>query len=72
MKRSEMINKLAIKLQQEVMGYEATWASATKDAEDVIEFLEKEGMMPPIVKEKSWLIKPNGEMTYAVHEWEKE
>jgi len=41
-------------------------------AKQILDVLESEGMVPPIVKEESWKILPSGEMIYAVHAWEDE
>jgi hypothetical protein len=61
MKRSEALNLI----------WEAI--NELEDANLILARLEKAGMMPPIIEEKSWLISgDNGEMTYAVHEWEPE
>lgn len=43
-----------------------------ENAENLLRVIEKAGMMPPIIEKESWKTLPNGEMTYAVHQWEKE
>lgn len=60
MKRSEALNLI--------------WDSINEleDANHILTKLEKAGMMPPIIKEKSFQLLENGVLTYAVHEWESE
>lgn len=38
----------------------------------ILEALERKGMMPPIIEEKSFITLDNGQDIYAVHEWESE
>jgi hypothetical protein len=70
MKRSEMIGVMI----QGSRDYNPTSPINLHQANIILEFMEKAGMVPPIIQEKSWLIADpdTGEMTYAVHEWEPE
>jgi len=67
MKRSEILKLI-----------EETWKNSTSFptdrlvAEYILKVIEKAGMLPPIIKEKSWIINDNEEMIYSVNEWEPE
>ena len=43
-----------------------------EQAFELLDLIESHGMVPPIREELSWKTAENGEMTYAVHEWEPE
>jgi hypothetical protein len=40
--------------------------------EYVLEAIEKAGMLPPTIEDKSFKLLENGEMVYQVNEWEPE
>lgn len=61
MKRSEMLLNIQLERSCEI-----------EEAESILNMVEKFGMVPPIIESESWKILESGEMTYAVHEWEKE
>lgn len=42
------------------------------EAMDILKTIESLGMVPPMIKEKSFTMLESGELTYAVHEWEPE
>ena len=67
MKRSEMIN---------IIKYFLFGNSNAPEHENesiaLLNTIEKSGMVPPEIEERSWKLESNGVMTYAVHEWEEE
>lgn len=67
MKRSEMVKKVQDLLNG---GYNPNHTDG--QASDFLSELEKAGMVPPMIEDKSFTTLPNGELTYAVHEWERE
>jgi hypothetical protein len=62
MKRSE-----AIKIIEECLRHPYDYPAVT-----ILMKLEDAGMVPPMIKEKSFKILNDGQLTYAVHEWEDE
>lgn len=70
MKRSELVNKISNFLR----GYQDDgFVDERNDAADaLLATIESSGMVPPMIKEKSFTMLPSGELTYAVHEWEPE
>lgn len=67
MKRNAMIEVI-----KKVWADSTSWPSDQIVADKILEAIEKAGMVPPIIPEKSYTMLPNGELTYAVHEWEPE
>lgn len=60
MKRSEMVQLI----------WEAI--NELEDGDHILKRIEEAGMVPPILRDKSFRLDKNGVMTYAVHEWEDE
>lgn len=73
MKRSEMLDKIAfvISCSPAYSAPVSHYLDEHKMALEVLNAIEHLGMVPPIIKEKSFTM-IDGVMTYAVHEWEKE
>lgn len=71
MKRSEMKKRLLQCLVKEELSYGRV-SAIPEVAETILAFIEEQGMVPPIIQEQSWKMLENGELTYAVHEWENE
>lgn len=67
MKRSEMV-----KLIQDAVYEKFQIKVRRKDIDPILTKIEQAGMVPPIIKEKSFYIAENGEEIYATHEWESE
>lgn len=74
MKRSEVLKELEdILYASENIEDPAGLSDYSALAEEVLKELEKLGMVPPVIMEKSWKIdEDTGEMIYAVHSWESE
>ena len=71
MKRSEASAKLVGYLMDYKKDTNAEFNS--KDLADfVLLCMDRIGMLPPTLLEKSFYIEENGEMIYACNEWEKE
>jgi hypothetical protein len=68
MKRSEMITLISKVILNKTSYFHLT----PEEADLILTEIEKLGMMPPIIKSKSFKMLPSGELTYAVHEWEPE
>lgn len=73
MKRSEMVLRIATLITLgEITPKGEKPENRKVTADKILALVEKLGMEPPIIKEKSFKIGEDGQMTYAVHEWEKE
>lgn len=78
MKRSKMavviINEIMIDLRTRGLCFpKVNEAEIAFDlGENILTAIENAGMMPPIIENESFKIQADGQMTYAVHEWEPE
>ena len=77
MKKSEMIEKLLNYFYNSEIGVQELCGCCYRDVsgqecEEIIDFLQQEGMLPPEDKDKSFKMLDNGEMIYNVNEWENE
>ena len=68
MKRSDIIKTIMDAFELEGLGC----IMREKDAEAILEAIEKAGMVPPLDESKSFKMLHSGEMIYEVREWEKE
>ena len=72
MKRSQVVKLISDWAKKEILD-DVYSHNYEEWADNLLYTLENElGMFPPINNKESFLIKANGEMTYAVHEWEPE
>lgn len=69
MKRSEMVEIISTYFWD---CYDMDNELAAFDSGELLGLIEKAGMLPPIIKEKSFKMQDDGQMSYAVHEWESE
>lgn len=75
MKRRDALMLIANQLDFLAGKFEGVRTEFTKDelnrADVILTTLEQAGMVPPMIKEKSFIMLESGEMIYACHEWEK-
>ena len=67
MKRSEMVKNIL-----KVLKKNEDCTLGTKVAKELLDVIEAAGMVPPMIREKSFICEADGRMSYAVHEWEPE
>ena len=76
MKRSEMLKEIKTIINIHTNKYENGWVTygvmVDGMAKEILDHVEEKGMVPPLDEEKSYYMKPNGEMIYEVREWEEE
>jgi hypothetical protein len=72
MKRSEVLVKLQRYYGFKHVMVEENYITPNEFMDKVLELVEELGMVPPILEDQSWKMAGNGEMTYAVQEWETE